>query len=156
MHDGSRPLIAGGRRLVAVLAAAVFLLSPSLAGEKAEFGICGSEPRVTCVIDGDTIVHKGLRIRMIDFDAPETGDPKCAGEAALGHKALLRLRDLLNGGQIRIVKSGSRDEDRYGRKLRLVVVNGRSVGDILIEEGLAWPWEGRRHDWCRALGEQPR
>ena len=79
---------------------------------------------------------------MIDFDAPEIGTPKCTSEEALGQRAKLRLRELLNGGTVRIVPAGSRDEDRYGRKLRLVTVNGRSVGDILIEEGLAWPWEG--------------
>jgi endonuclease YncB( thermonuclease family) len=86
---------------------------------------------------------------------PESANSTCRranAREALGHKARLRLRDLLNAGTIRIVKSGNRDEDRYGRKLRLVTVNGRSVGDILIEEGLAWPWEGRRHDWCRGAG----
>jgi len=28
-----------------------------------------------------------------------------------------------------------RDEDRYGRKLRVVVRNGRSLGDQLVSEG---------------------
>ena len=138
------------RGLATALAAAVLVLSPAGEGGAGErFGLCGSQERVTCVVDGDTIIHQGLRIRLIDFDAPEIDVPKCASEEALGHKARLRLRDLLNAGTVRIVKAGSRDEDRYGRKLRLVTVNGRSVGDILIEEGLAWPWEGRRHDWCR-------
>ncbi len=138
------------RALVVALAAASLALSPALEGGAREhFGLCGSGERATCVIDGDTFVRQGLRIRAIDFDAPEIDAPKCASEESLGQKARLRLRDLLNGGTVRIVKSGKRDEDRYGRKLRLVTVNGRSVGDILIEEGLAWPWEGRRHDWCR-------
>ena len=114
------------------------------------FGLCAAAPSATsCVVDGDTIQHEGLRIRMIDYDAPEVSAPKCASEDALGHKATLRLLELLNSGNFRILKAGNRDEDRYGRKLRLVTVNGRSVGDILIEEGLAWPWEGRRHAWCR-------
>lgn len=145
----SRPASTRRRRALA-FAAAALLLSPAgdgIAGER--FGLCGSKEQVTCVIDGDTIIHEGIRIRMIDFDTPEIETPRCASEEALGHKARLRLRELLNGGTVRIVKSGSRDEDRYGRKLRLVTVNGRPVGDILIEEGLAWPWEGRRHDWCR-------
>ena len=33
-----------------------------------------------------------------------------------------------------------RDEDRYGRKLRVVVRNGRSLGDQLVSEGLARTW----------------
>lgn len=38
-----------------------------------------------------------------------------------------------------------RDADQFGRMLRLVTVDGRSVGETLISEGLAQPWEGRRH-----------
>ena len=35
-----------------------------------------------------------------------------------------------------------RNEDRYGRKLRVVVRNGRSLGDWLVSEGLARTWGG--------------
>ncbi|WP_394357150.1 hypothetical protein [Sphingopyxis indica] len=42
----------------------------------------------------------------------------------------------------------SRDSDRYGRKLRIVVRGGTSVGSVLVAEGLARPWEGRRRPWC--------
>ena len=38
--------------------------------------------------------------------------------------------------------------DRYGRKLRLLRRNGRSLGFALVEEGLARPWDGRRKSWC--------
>jgi endonuclease YncB( thermonuclease family) len=41
-----------------------------------------------------------------------------------------------------------RDADRYGRKLRVVTRNGRSLGDILVAEGLARRWDGRRRSWC--------
>ena len=85
---------------------------------------------------------------MVDYDAPEISEPKCASEATLGERAKLRLLDLLNSGSVEIRPRGARDEDRYGRKLRLVLVNGRSVGDTLIAEGLAWPWQGHRHAWC--------
>lgn len=112
------------------------------------FRLCNHSYTANCVIDGDTIHFKGQRIRMIDYDAPETGEPKCASERVLGHRATLRLLELLNSGPIEIVIKGTRDEDRYGRKLRLVKVNDRSVGDTLIAEGLAWPWQGRRHFWC--------
>ena len=135
---------------VAALAAAL-IFSPAApaawAGPK--FGLCGAGVSVNCIVDGDTIDVSGVRIRMIDYDAPEIGKPKCASERALGEKAKLRLRDLLNAGQVNIAPLGSRDEDKYGRKLRLVTVNGQSVGNVLIAEGLAWPWEGHRHDWCR-------
>ena len=41
-----------------------------------------------------------------------------------------------------------RDADRYGRKLRIVAVDGASVGETLVAEGLArWYGSGRR-SWC--------
>jgi micrococcal nuclease len=112
------------------------------------FTFCSVSFGRDCVIDGDTIDFKGERIRMVAYDAPEISEPHCASEYALGQQAKLRLLSLLNSGKVEIRTSGARDVDKYGRKLRLVLVNGRSVGDILIEEGLAWPWEGRRHAWC--------
>ena len=135
---------------VAALAAAIGLPPAAPAAWAGpEFGLCGAGVSVNCIVDGDTIDVSGVRIRMIDYDAPEIGRSKCAREHALGEKAKARLRDLLNAGPIDIAPLGNRDEDKYGRKLRLVTINGQSVGDILIGEGLAWPWEGRRHDWCR-------
>ncbi|PZF75133.1 thermonuclease family protein [Aestuariivirga litoralis] len=100
------------------------------------------------MIDGDTIEVNGERIRMLDFDTPEISESKCPSEYAKGQKAKFRLLELLNSGAVEIRAAGTRDSDKYGRKLRLVLVNGRSVGDVLIAEGLAWPWEGRRHAWC--------
>ena len=38
--------------------------------------------------------------------------------------------------------------DRYGRMLATISVNGRDVGDMLISENLARPWEGKRRSWC--------
>ena len=41
-----------------------------------------------------------------------------------------------------------RDEDRYGRKLRNVRVNGSDVGAALVGEGLARWYAGGRRPWC--------
>jgi micrococcal nuclease len=112
------------------------------------FGICGMAFGKDCVVDGDTIDYRGERVRMVDYDTPEISEPHCASEYALGQQAKFRLLELLNSGTVEVRRSGARDIDKYGRKLRLVLVNGRSVGDTLIAEGLAWPWEGHRHGWC--------
>lgn len=112
------------------------------------FGLCRLGYQSRCVIDGDTIEVDGQRIRMVDYDTPEIGEPKCASEAALGHRATLRTLALLNSGTVEITKTIGRDVDQFGRKLRLVTVDGRSIGATLISEGLAWSWEGRRHNWC--------
>jgi hypothetical protein len=62
-------------------------------------------------------------------------------------RATRRLAELLNAGRFEVV-APERDEDRYGRKLRVLVRNGQSLGDQLVAEGLARTWEGRRRPWC--------
>ena len=111
------------------------------------FALCVRASQRNCVIDGDTIRYGGAKIRLEDIDAPETFSPKCAAEAALGRQATRRLLELMNAGPFRLV-GGGRDEDRYGRKLRVIERGGRSVGDTLIAEGLARRWDGARRSWC--------
>ena len=98
------------------------------------------------VIDGDTFDYGGVRIRIADIDTPEIRG-RCPEERAQAALATRRLRALLASGPFELVRSG-RDEDRYGRKLRVVVRDGRSIGDMLVAEGLARTWTGRREPWC--------
>jgi micrococcal nuclease len=111
------------------------------------FGLCHSGGGRDCVVDGDTFRLGGERIRIVDIDAPETHPPRCAEEARLGEAATLRLQALLNAGPVTLETRG-RNTDRYGRKLRVVTRAGRSLGDQLVDEGLARPWTGRRRGWC--------
>lgn len=113
-----------------------------------QFTLCSRGNQVQCVVDGDTIYYSGLKIRLEDIDAPETYQSKCESELALGKRATNRLLDLVNAGPFELINRGGRDEDRYGRKLRTVERNGRSLGEILIAEGLARRWDGARHSWC--------
>jgi endonuclease YncB( thermonuclease family) len=121
---------------------------PQTRMEQVRFVQCGYFARSNCVVDGDTFVFAGEKIRIADIDAPETGGAQCAGEVELGERAKRRLRELLNEGPFELRSYQSRDTDRYGRKLRLVVRDGRSLGDRLIAEGLARRWSGRRMPWC--------
>jgi len=100
------------------------------------------------VIDGDTFDYGGQRIRIADIDTPETNPARCAREADLGGRATRRLDQWLAQGPFDLIAI-DRDADRYGRKLRRVERNGRSVGDLLVAEGLARPYGGgRRSGWC--------
>lgn len=112
-----------------------------------QFAICGRVRR-TCVVDGDTFWLDGAKIRIADIDTPEIGQPRCDYEYELGMRATRRLVDLLNAGPFELRTIGNRDEDQYGRKLRVVTRNGRSLGDQLVSEGLARTWSGRREPWC--------
>lgn len=112
-----------------------------------QFDHCGSI-RITCVVDGDTIWLEGVKIRIADIDTPEVSKPSCASEKALGDRATNRLIALLNEGPFELAAFDGRDEDQYGRKLRVLVRGGRSLGDQLVSEGLARTWTGRREPWC--------
>jgi len=100
------------------------------------------------LIDGDTFDHGGVRIRIADIDTPEIRG-RCPHETALAARATRRMRALLTAGPFELHPLGNgRDEDRYGRKLRIVTRGGQSLGDVLVAEGLARTWSGRREPWC--------
>jgi micrococcal nuclease len=113
----------------------------------AKFRICHTGGGMNCVVDGDTAWIGGEKVRIAGIDAPETHPPRCAREAELGDRATRRLMDLLNAGPFTLV-SIDRDRDRYGRQLRDITRNGRSLGDQLVREGLARPYGNGRQPWC--------
>lgn len=88
------------------------------------------EAQVTGVFDGDTVITAGDRVvRLFGVDAPE-GDERCAKEATE------RLRELA-GGMIRL-EDGPWPTDELGRRTAyLYTVDGASVDELLIREGLA-------------------
>jgi len=112
------------------------------------FGKCHSGGGLNCVVDGDTFWIDGEKVRIADIDTPETHPSRCAEEARLGNAATDRLQALLNAGAFEL-EPIRRDTDRYGRKLRIVVRNGQSLGGVLVSEGLARNYAGGRRDgWC--------
>ncbi|MBX5111984.1 thermonuclease family protein [Rhizobium lentis] len=140
--------------LIAVVSVAAALAAVytyfSLPGSPAHasaFARCGII-RQNCVVDGDTLYVSGEKIRVADIDTPEISEPKCASEKALGERATERFIELVNAGPFQMQAWPERDEDKYGRKLRVLVRDGRSLGDILVSEGLARTWIGRREPWC--------
>lgn len=135
----------------ACMGATIALASPGTAtanDTRRPYERCGSGIREYCIVDGDTLWSQGVKIRIADIDTPEVSQPHCAAEKALGERATLRLIELVNDGPFDILAWRSRDKDRNGRKLRVLVRGGRSLGDILVSEGLARTWTGRRQPWC--------
>jgi micrococcal nuclease len=113
----------------------------------ARFAICGGGARVTCVVDGDTIWLNGQKIRIADIDTPEIASPRCPAERELGTLATERIVELLNIGPFTL-EPIDRAQDRYGRALYVVTRNGASVGDTLVDEGLAVHFGKGRPNWC--------
>ncbi|MGV3551415.1 thermonuclease family protein [Rhizobium sp.] len=117
-------------------------------GNTRSYPVCsGGGTRLNCVVDGDTFYMNGKTIRISDIDAPETHPPRCAYEADLGDRATRRLVALLSAGPFLLARQ-NRDTDKYGRQLRIVLRDGRSLGKVMVGEGLARPWTGKRRPWC--------
>jgi endonuclease YncB( thermonuclease family) len=115
--------------------------------ESAHFDLCRGPVRVNCVVDGDTFWYRGEKIRIADINTPEVSEPDCSRERELGERATDRLLALLNQGAFTLAPI-ERNRDRYGRLLRTVTRNGESVGEALVNEGLAEEWKGYRGNWC--------
>ncbi len=123
-------------------------VEPAQSTVTARFAKCSSSIQKNCVVDGDTLWLDGQKVRVADIDAPEISTPRCSSELALGNRATDRLIELVNEGPFQLQAWPGRDTDRYGRKLRVLVRDGRSLGDRLVAEGLARTWSGQRQPWC--------
>ena len=106
------------------------------------------------IIDGDTVDYRGERIRILNIDAPESFRSRCEAELKLALRTKERLAHLLRAGAVEIERQG---EDRYRRTLARLSVRQGDVGQILVREGLALPWqdgaaakEARLRRWCGA------
>lgn len=150
-------LILGAAALLGAIGGAASLMVPAssstapaaVSAASTTFSICHTGGGQNCVVDGDTIWLHGVKIRVADIDAPETHPPRCTVEANLGTRATQRLQKLLNAGPFEArLDSDGRDADKYGRKLRVLVRDGQSLGAVLVQEGLARRWTGRREPWC--------
>jgi micrococcal nuclease len=98
-------------------------------------------------VDGDTIISPaGERIRIANIDAAEM-HCRCAVECNLAYQAKAITQEHLNA-RVVALRPYERKRDRYGRTLAYVVVDGRDLGELLVDRGLARRWIGRRLPWC--------
>ena len=84
------------------------------------------------VIDGDTFVtNKGDKVRMIGIDAPEL-------QTLQGIESKMYLYNLIKDKTITLQKDNySHNEDKYGRLLRYVYLNGQDVNLLMLKKGYA-------------------
>ena len=91
--------------------------------------------RVVGITDGDTITLRTttdtIKVWLTGIDAPEGGQP-------FGTKAKQALSKLVFGKSVTVDSSG---EDRYGRTLGEIIVDGESVNVRLVRGGWAWWYE---------------
>jgi endonuclease YncB( thermonuclease family) len=100
------------------------------------------------VVDGDSIMIGGVEWRLVGFDTPEINSALCEGERRAGLFAKRRLEEIVRAGRhLETATDGALD--RYKRPLGDLIVDGRNVRDIMLEEGFARPYNGgRKKGWC--------
>ncbi|OAH53231.1 MULTISPECIES: thermonuclease family protein [Bacillaceae] len=97
-------------------------------------------------VDGDTAVFafdadndgkaEEFSARFLLVDTPETRHPKL-GKQPLGDEAKERTAQLLKQGEITLEFDVGQRLDKYSRILVYVYVDGKSVQETLLEEGMA-------------------
>jgi micrococcal nuclease len=96
---------------------------------------------VVGVSDGDsiTVLHdgKGENIRLYGIDAPEIGQ-------AFSKRAKQMTSGMVYG---KTVKVETMDKDPYGHTVGIVTIDGKSLNESLIKNGLAWVYQ----KYCNAV-----
>jgi micrococcal nuclease len=111
---------------------------------------------VRSIYDGDSfrvningwpdIIGKGIPIRVLGVDAPEMRG-KCEAEKILARQAKQHTVALLRSGKMIELKNTQRG--KYFRILANVIIDGMSLADSLIKNGLARRYDGgKRGGWC--------
>src|SRR5690606_3633650 len=97
------------------------------------------DAKVESVVDGDTIkVYINGKVESVRFllvDTPETNHPRL-GKQPFGEEAKEFTRQMLEGKTVQLEKDVS-DRDKYGRLLYYVYIDGKSVQEELLKNGLA-------------------
>ncbi len=117
---------------------AAFLLAAVAIATAAAGPITG---RVVGVSDGDTVTvldaHKRThKIRLLGIDTPEKKQP-------YGERAKQSLSDLVYNKQVTV--EGSK-QDRYGRDLGKIVLDGQDINLEQIRRGMAWHYKQYARD----------
>lgn len=136
----SLPYLTSHCRLLAAcavrLALAYALAGPAFALAQCPLPGAAETVRLARVIDGDTLeIESGERIRLIGVNTPELAHGARREEP--GARAALRFTEaLLQRGPLQLV-TGAEPRDRYGRRLAYAFVGGHSVGEALVDAGMA-------------------
>ena len=133
----------------------LLLLTFSFSINAAEYGSITVD-EIRSIYDADTfrvtingwpdIIGKGIPIRVLGVDAPEMRG-KCEAEKILARQAKQYTVALLRSGKVIELKNTQRG--KYFRILANVIIDGESLADSLVSNGLARRYDGgKRGGWC--------
>lgn len=92
--------------------------------------------KVVGITDGDTITvldnnNRQIKIRLAGIDAPESRQD-------YGYAAKQKLSELIFGRKVTVIIY---KEDRYGRSIAKILLNGRDINLAMVEAGMAWHYK---------------
>jgi len=113
---------------------------------------------VSRVIDGDTLVWKGRRIRLHGMDAPEIDQTCRDADGSIymcGWRARRHLKELVAG---RPVFCDRVTTDRYGREIAVCLVDGTDIGERMVRDGwaVAYIRYSRAYAWAENEARRER
>ena len=122
----------------------------ALTGENfsGKFYFCGTSGLDNCVVSGDTFWYRKTQIVLADIAAPKTDGAACQQERDRGFAAKVRLKDLLSSGRFDLETLKVQAAGAAPGVMRVATRDGRSLGSILVSEGLAKPRMARQQSWC--------
>ena len=90
--------------------------------------------QVVRILDGDTLEVlvdlRPTRVRLAEIDAPEKRQP-------FGTRSRQALADLVFRKTVTVKEAG---QDRYGRTIGTVLVDGQSANRAMVQAGMAWAY----------------
>ena len=114
---------------------------------------------ITRIIDGDTVAFRAdflpaplkpeLSIRVLGVDTPEKGHrAACDKEAKAALAASEFTKQAIKNAKVTQIEIKS--HDKYGgRVLGDVILDGKRLSELLIENGHARPYKGdKKQSWC--------
>jgi micrococcal nuclease len=104
--------------------------------------------RVVGIMDGDTVKvlssdRQQIKCRLSGIDAPESNQ-------AFGQRSKQSLSDMIFQKQVEITVV---DQDRYGRSVCLIILNGVDINKVQIQRGMAWHYVQYSRDASYAQAE---
>ena len=105
------------------------------------------------IVDGDTVdviidlgfsIHFSTRVRLYGIDTPESRT-RNKDEKVRGFLSKDYLKDWLDQGGV-IIRTYRDKKGKFGRVLGEMVVGGRNINLLMVEENLAVKYEGQSKD----------
>ena len=148
------------KKILVLLIAMLVITLVAISAQAKEVKMEVYDFEITRVIDGDTVAFRAdflpaplkqeLSIRVYGVDTPEKSwRAECDKEAVWGEEASQFTKDQLNGAtklQVAIYKW-----DKFGgRVLGDIIIDGKSLRYMLIENGFAREYYGdKKESWCK-------